>query len=162
MTRQPTEQSLQSEARKKARRLYKIENLLAELKFEQEELKDELVRWKWKESERLGVDVPADALILDILALIEVGPEDSWIWLGIRNNKNLPTVRYRDGVSAHERSVVRVLAEAFGIVEPDWEGILYPTNGTDDVNPWHREKRELPEGKFRGTPRGMYKFGESE
>jgi hypothetical protein len=145
-------------ARKKARRLHKVESMIAELQSEYEELRADLLDWKWRESKRLGVDVPANALLLDILELIEITEDDKWLWLGVTNNKNLPTIRYRDGQKAHERSVVRVLAEFFEIIDEDWEGTLYPTNGTDDVNPWHRELRALPEGKFRGTPRGVYKF----
>ena len=104
-----------------------------------------------RHADRLMVIPPNNAIILDILELVEVVAPDYWLWHGMTNNKGLPTVRYRtDGSAATERSVVRVLAEAFGVVDEDWEGILYPLNGTDNVNPWQREKREYPEGKYRG------------
>ena len=85
-------------------------------------------------------DVPADPLLLDVLALVDVEPGGAWRWRGLRNNKGLATLR-RPGDHV-EVSVVRYLAEAFGVVGPDDHGYLFPAAGDpDDVNPWHRTLR---------------------
>lgn len=98
-------------------------------------------RWH-RECKRFGRDdIPRDPFILDVLASIEVGPGDKWRWLGGTNNHGVPSVRTADPARA-ERSVVRVLAEAFGVVDPETNGVLYPANGDrDDVNPFHRRLR---------------------
>lgn len=153
-----TEQPLEMENRRKARRLAKVRDQIEALKLEEAELLKDLTKTMERHSTRLLVPVPSNAIILDILELVEVVKPNYWLWHGMTNNKGLPTVRYRtDGSAATERSVVRVLAEAFGVVDEDWEGILYPLNGTDNVNPWQREKREYPEGKYRGK-HDRYKF----
>lgn len=113
-----------------------------------------------RESARLGVEVPRDAFLLDLLELVEVEQDGGWLWLGMTNNRQLPVARTRTTTqNGGERSVTRLLAEAFGLVDPDWEGVLYPLNGTWDVNPWHREQRAFPEGKARGNP-NRYSWGE--
>lgn len=85
--------------------------------------------------------LPADPLLLDVLALVDVEPGGAWRWRGMRNNQGLGTIRSPGGTHP-ERSVVRYLAEAFGVVGPDDHGSLYPTAGDpDDVNPWHRTLR---------------------
>lgn len=96
----------------------------------------------WQETcERFGRDdIPTDALLLDVLESIDVEAGDVWRWNGVRNNKGLATLRR--GRNGTEVSLVRYLAESFGIVEPDEYGLLYPANGDpDDVNPWHRTLR---------------------
>lgn len=101
---------------------------------------------------RFGRDVPQDALLLDVLACIEVEADDVWRWKGTRNNHGIPTVsmpldsgrRWRS-----ERSLARYLGLAFGVLKDDQFGTFYPANGdADDMNPWHRVLREsdLPVG----------------
>lgn len=151
--RTPSEQRLEMHHRVKVRRLLKATAEIERLQAEVDDLTAELDAQAERESKRLGVEVPPDAFVLDVLELVEVGADDEWTWLGQTNNKQLPTVRTRTGTpNGGERSVVRLLAEAFGLVDPDWEGILYPTTSPLDVNPWHRERREYPEGKCRGNP----------
>lgn len=98
-------------------------------------------RWhrEWK---RFGRDdLPRDPFLLDVLASVVVEPGDKWRWLGGTNNDGVPTVRTPDPQRG-ERSVVRVLAEAFGVVDPETNGVLYPANGDrTDVNPFHRVLR---------------------
>lgn len=76
-----------------------------------------------RESMRFGRTIPADPFLLDILSQIDVV------------NPGEP----RPGAS--ERSTVRVLAEAFGVVSPEQNGVLYPLGSRDDVNPFHRQHR---------------------
>lgn len=107
--------------------------------------------------DRFGMDVPCDALLLDVLALVEV-EGDRWLWQGTRNNKGMATIRAPRGVRySGEISLVRYLAIEFGLIEPDTFGLLYPTNGDlDDVNPWHRTMR------YADAPVGnpdRYRFG---
>lgn len=93
-------------------------------------------------------ELPADPLLLDVLALVDVEPGGAWRWRGMRNNKGLATFR-RPGDHV-ELSVVRYLAEAFGVVGPADHGYLYPSAGdTDDVNPWNRKLR-----RTAAPPRG--------
>lgn len=95
-------------------------------------------RWR-RECKRFGMEVPRDPFLLDVLASITVeNPGEKWRWSGGTNNHGVPSVRIE---SRSERSVVRVLAEAFGIVTPEQNGILYPTTDRDDVNPFHRTLR---------------------
>jgi hypothetical protein len=110
----------------------------------------DLARQLNAESMRFGVTVPADPLLLDVLAQIDVeNPGEVWRWRGNSNNHGTMTVKW----GRSERSVVRFLAEAFGVVEPDAEGLLYPKGDRDDVNPWHREWRAgsgMPVGRRAG------------
>ena len=150
--RQLSEQKLRSEYRQKVRRRDVAMTKAAALYAEADDLLADLLAQVGRESERFGVEVPCDGLILDILELVEVEPDGTWSWSGGTNNKGLPTVRWRpDTRSASERGVTRVLAEAFGLIDPDWEGLLYPLRGTQNVNPWHREMRAFPPGKVRGN-----------
>lgn len=153
-----SEQRLRMDARKKLRTILRSEQKIAELTAEVEVLQAELDAQVEHESKRLGVEVPPDAVLLDVLKCVSVRDEDgAWLWHGSFNNKNLGIVRYRFGGQFHDKSVVRFLAEAFGLVGSDWEGILYPTNGTDDVNPWHREHRSYPDGRSRGNARRYWR-----
>lgn len=105
---------------------------------EAQRLDAEMTRHLNAESTRFGMTVPADPFLLDVLAQIDVeNPGEVWRWRGNSNNHGTMTVR----TSRQERSVVRFLAEAFGVVGPDDEGLLYPLGDRDDVNPWHREWR---------------------
>lgn len=155
--RTPCEQRLEAEWRTTYRRMERARVREDEARAEAQEALRVLKARVAGESERLGVAVPPDALLLDVLALVEVGQDEKWHWLGTTNNKQLPTVRYRNGNTSGERSVTRFLAESFGVVDPEWEGILYPLCGPDDVNPWHREPREYPAGKVRGNSQ-RYQF----
>ena len=90
---------------------------------------------------RFGRAIPFDPQLLDVLDSITVEAGDRWRWKGMRNNHGLPTVR-RFGGETIERSLVRYLAIAFGVIGPDDHGSLYPAHGdADDVNPWHRRLR---------------------
>lgn len=84
--------------------------------------------------------LPNDPVLLDVLGMIEVRSGGYWHWKGLRNNKGLATVRFTEDTNV-EKSVVRYLAVRFGLIEPDDNGLLYPTHETDDVNPWHRVLR---------------------
>lgn len=93
---------------------------------------------------RFGREVPRDALVLDVLDSVVVEAGDCWRWLGPTNNKSLPCFRSPVDSSAGrgERSVVRFLAVAFGVIASDDWGVLYPTGGrTWDVNPFNRTLR---------------------
>ena len=77
----------------------------------------------------------------DVTLQVDVEPGGAWRWRGMRNNQGLGTIRTPGG-NHPEVSVVRYLAEAFGLIGPDDHGCLYPTAGdTNDVNPWHRTLR---------------------
>lgn len=155
--RKRTEQPLESEHRKMFRQFERSRRKEAEAHAQADACLRNLRTAQHRASQRLGVDVPADVLLLDMLELIEVESDGCWRWCGNTNNHGTPTVRYYNGVRpGTERSVPRVLGEGFGLIDPDWEGILYPL----DVNPWHREKREYPEGKYRGNA-SRYGFGQA-
>lgn len=94
-----------------------------------------------RESARFGRPVPSDPEVLDILAQIDIEPGDVWRWKGLFNNKALPTYKVRSTAGRSERSVVRMLSVAFGLIEPGDGGLLYPIGDKDDVNPWHRRHR---------------------
>lgn len=97
---------------------------------------------------RFGMSIPCDPFLLDVLAMIAVRPGGVWHWTGQRNNRGIATVR----VGLGERSVVRYLALAFGVIGPDDNGVLYPTAGRDDLNPWRRVLRvsARPVGRTSG------------
>lgn len=143
-----SERPLLMEARKKSRRLKTIQKELVKLQEERGRIERELDELVSYHSRRLGVHVPRNSYLLDMLWLVEKGEDGKWFWKGGTNNKNLAVVRVRDGDhDGEERSVVRYLAEVFGVVDKDWQGILYPLNGTDNINPWQRQKREFPSGQ---------------
>lgn len=96
---------------------------------------------------RFGLVVPLDALLLDVLELVDVEPGEVWRWRGMRNNYGIPTVRHdRD-----EKSLPRYLAIAFGVISEDEYGVLYPVDDPEDMNPRHRTLRrtEKPIGNRR-------------
>lgn len=130
---------LARKARSLLRAAERAEVRLAEAKVEAEDARGALNRMHTEANRRLGVDVPRDALLLDVLELVDVEDGNRWTWRGTTNNKQLATVK-ADG---REMSLVRFLAIAFGIIDETWQGLLYPTdNDTEDVNPWHRQLRE--------------------
>jgi hypothetical protein len=148
-----SEQRLKSDGRKLLRRRERCLDQIAALTAEYDDVNAELNAWLARESARFGIEVPPNVLLLDVLAIIEVQPSGAWLWRGTFNNQGTPTVRMREGGRhGSERSVARFLAEAFGLIDPEWEGILYPTNGPEDVNPWNRTLRAFPPGKVRGNP----------
>lgn len=157
-----SEVRLGMEARKKVRRIIKAEDAIAEATATLDELRRELDEQVAKESARFGLEVPHDALVLDVLELVEVGPDEEWTWLGGSNNHGTPYVRYREGAQMHDRTVTRLLAEAFGLVESSWEGILYPEGSAQDVNPFHRTLREFPDGRQRGNARRYWRDDATE
>lgn len=113
-----------------------------------------------KACDRFGRSVPTDAFFLDVLDSIDIEDGEVWRWRGMTNNKGLAVVRSRSGRKAgSEESLVRFLAVAFGIIEPEEFGSLYPANGDpDDINPWHRTLRrsERPLGnpdRFAFSPK---------
>lgn len=112
---------------------------------------DELCSLHAAESERLGVELPFDPFILDVVAAIDVEPGDVWRWRGQRNNKGLPVVRTQPHRGEfHEVSATRLLAVALGVISETDDVMLYPTGDRDDVNPAHRTLR--PNGGARGNP----------
>lgn len=134
--RTAAEQPMTMEARLHQRRLT---NALAVVEAEQGWLNERIEA----ECRRLGcVVIPADPYLLDVLACIRVEDDGRWSWLGITNNYGVPTLRMP---GRGERTVVRYLAEALGLIAPTQGGMLYPTGDPGDVNPWKR--------KLRGTER---------
>lgn len=95
--------------------------------------------------ERFGRPVAPDALLLDVLASVDIADGDVWLWKGMRNNHGLPTMKYVEGRRNHEKSVIRYLAIQFGVITDEDEGTLYPDDDPDDINPWHRTLRRSPE-----------------
>ncbi len=92
--------------------------------------------------QRFGLALPMDPFLLDVLAMIEVRPDGAWHWTGNRNNQALATVRVQSkNGGPGERSVVRYLAQTFGLIEANDYGSLFPTGARDDVNPWRRVLR---------------------
>lgn len=145
VARQPTEQALLSTNRK-AWREYERQRLRAQ---DAQRIADEAkadLELAWKAAcARFGRDVPRDALVLDVLELVEVVDGDRWLWHGIRNNKRLPVVR----MGRSEQSACRFFAIEFGVIDNEWSGTLYPVDGdVDDINPFHRSLRasERPTG----------------
>ena len=98
----------------------------------------ELLSLHRDECERLGVSLPYDPILLDVVALIEVEDGGIWRWRGTRNNYGSPTFRMPGG---KEWSVPKFLATALGYLpNTETEYLLRPGNGyeTDDMNPAHR------------------------
>lgn len=134
-----------NEARMTLSRLTRAQERLQQAQQEVDAATERLTAIHAAACEKLGREVPTDALLLDVLALIDVEDGDTWVWNGMRNNKGLAVVRPR---RSSEVSLVRYLAIEFGLITEDDYGVLYPMNGPDDVNPWHRELRaaEKPVG----------------
>jgi hypothetical protein len=99
---------------------------------------------------RLGVEVPNDPVVIDVLEAVDVGPGDIWYWTGrVRSDHGYPVIR----LGRLERSVVRLLAIGFGLVD-EGAPLLYPRNarrhlkgGADDMNPWHRLGVAMPKDR---------------
>jgi hypothetical protein len=102
---------------------------------------------RFAESTRLGVEVPPDPMLLDVLQLIDVDEAGAWRWQGVTNNHGTPTLRLP---GQGERTVVRYLAIAFGLITDGDYGQLYPQGDRNDVNPWKRKLRrsEKPAGNL--------------
>lgn len=163
-SRRPVEAPLDNSMRKLAREVER-ERAAAERHRRNAEAASAALYERWhREWKRFGRDdIPRDPFILDVLASVVVEPGDRWIWRGHTNNHGLPTVRCpyvpgSPGVVGSERSVVRVLAEAFGVVAPETNGVLYPLNGRDDVNPFHRRLR-LGSNTRMGNPHRHHQDG---
>jgi hypothetical protein len=117
---------------------------------------DELTRIHAAACKKFRRPVPPDALLLDILELVDVTDDDVWLWRGMRNNHGTPTVKFVESRRNHERSLARYLAIAFGVIAETDNGTLYPNGDADDVNPWHRTLRATPEStgnRFRFSPK---------
>lgn len=129
---------LRNDARMALSRFVRAQARAAEAQAEANAAEDELAGIHRSIEERFGRQVPANALLLDALAHIEIEDGDRWRWQGLRNNKGLAVIK-TDRTS--ERSLVRFLAIQFGLIDEDDYGLLYPLTDPDDVNPWHRELR---------------------
>lgn len=155
--RPPPEARMSNEARLLASRLRRAEQRRDAAEQDAELASAELTGLYVKARERFGRDIPADALLLDVLASIDIEqPGDIWRWNGTRNNKGLPTMKYVEGRRNHEKSVIRYLAIAFGIISEEDDGLLYPDEDPDDINPWHRTLRRAstPQGnRWRFQPK---------
>lgn len=89
---------------------------------------------------RFDRPLPWDALLFDVLTMIDVEPGDVWRWRGSRNNKGIAVMR--EPRTRVEISVVRFLALRFRIIGPNDFGALFPgPTGPGDVNPFHRTLR---------------------
>lgn len=140
--RPPTERPIDHQARKLQADIDRLDRSLRRLAERRRAALGALRKMRDDAEVRFGRPVPLDGMVLDILGQITVEEGDVWKWHGCRNNHNMPTFRTGRTPSAPnggERSVVRILAVAFGVIKDDEAGILYPRKkGTDDVNPWHR------------------------
>ena len=152
--RRPVERRMGRDARRLAAEAARWEQEAAHAAAEAEARRSELAELHRQACERFGVDLPLDALLLDILALVDVEAGARWAWKGMRNNHGVPTYRVTAVKGVHgtqERSVARYLAVTLGVIDADEHGTLHPANGdTDDVNPWHRTLRrsDTPVGNF--------------
>lgn len=137
----PGEERLSNRARKAWATMERWERRRDEADAERAAAEEELTAI-WKATcVRFGREVPADAVLLDILDSVVVEPMDVWRWRGLRNNKGLATIRVRSR-SGTEESLVRYLAIEFGVITEDQNGMLFPSDGdAEDVNPWHRTLR---------------------
>lgn len=130
--------SLRNDARKALKRLTGAAAALERVRSDYDEARELLERLHRTLEERFGRSIPLNALLLDVLALVDVEEGDVWRWLGPRNNQGVPVIR----VDRAEKTLVRYLALAFGVIGEDDFGVLYPAAGDpDDVNPWHRTLR---------------------
>lgn len=148
--REPAEIRLGNDARKALARLRRWEKRLATAQDEIDAAQADLATLHRKACERFDRDLPQDALLLDVLEMIDIEEGNRWLWRGTRNNKGLATVRHHPSKArSYELSVVRYLGIALGVINEDDEGTLHPVNGdVEDVNPWHRKLRrsEKPVG----------------
>lgn len=160
--RPPSDLPLDNQARKALAALQRWQKRAADATETAEASRQDLLTIHRKTSERFARDIPFDALLLDVLDLIDIEDGDRWLWRGTRNNKGTPTLRVHTSRAnnGNERTVVRYLAIAFGVISEDDWGVLYPVDGDKaDVNPWHRRLRRsnLP----IGNP-GRYTFDPDE
>ena len=143
--RAPAERAMTNEARMTLARLRRHE---AAIKAHGEEADDafkELDRLWLAAEVRFGIDVPRDAMLLDVLALIDV-EGDRWMWKGPRSHNGTPVVRLPrtervdGGKVTAERTTARWLAIKFGLMSENETGMLFcgPTVDQADVNPWKR------------------------
>jgi hypothetical protein len=143
-SRVPVEQAQVNDARMAAGRLARAQRTARAAQVAERAAAADLAAIHQAAVEKFG-DVPCDPFLLDVLAMIDVRPDGTWHWKGGRNNKNCAVVRLPLEGRGSERSVVRYLALAFGLIGPDDHGTPYPTHGTHDVNPWHRVLRASAE-----------------
>ena len=139
--RSTPERLIESHARSVWRRLDRAERQIARATEDAADARRELTLIHEKACERFGRQIPADALLLDVLDLVDVEEGDVWRWRGRRNNKDTPTVIVSEGRARGEKSLVRYLAIELGVIAEDAYGTLYPNGDQDDVNPWHRTLR---------------------
>lgn len=161
--RPPSELRLGSQARKALAELTRWQRRADEAAEHITGARDELTAMHRRACERFGRSLPPDALLLDVLELIEVEDGDVWRWKGRRNNKGLATVMIRRPArkGSYERSLVRYLALELGVIDEGEWGVLYPANGdADDVNPWHRTLRRAGEPVGNPTRYGFDLDGE--
>lgn len=142
-SRPPAEQRIGNEARKAWAAIGRAEELAARAVNEAKVAEERFEMLLLAAEAKFNRPIPCDPVLLDVLAQIEVRGGDYWHWLGIRNNHGLATFRVHAEKrhNGTELSVVRYLAISFGIVSATDNGALYPLNGRDDVNPWHRRLR---------------------
>jgi hypothetical protein len=138
--RTPVETRFTGEARRRARAIERSERRIATLQRQVDADRTWIRNRIMQETSRFRRTIPADPYLLDLLGSIDVEHGDVWRWRGGTNNHGVPTVR-RPRAGASERTVVRVLAEAFGLFGADDHGVLYPTGDRYDVNPFHRVLR---------------------
>ena len=94
---------------------------------------------------RFGVDIPRDAMVLDVLDLIVIDG-DRWLWQGPRSHHGTPvlrlprTERTDGGTVTAERTVARWLAVKFDLMAEDDDRQLRvgPNGDPADVNPYNR------------------------
>ncbi len=143
-TRPGVDQKIDNEARKALAEMNRWDRKAEEARTRADAARADLAVMHRKTCERFGRDLPTDALLLDVLQLVDIEEGDVWRWRGMRNNFGLPTIKFaRPGSRAtNERSLVRYLAIELGVIKEDTWGVLYPENGDkDDVNPYHRTLR---------------------
>lgn len=156
--RTPPERSPSWVHRRRLRRIRELTARRDALQAQIDALEEEYEADWWALCDKFGCVIPEDPTgdLYDILDRVEPMPDGGWRWLGGLNNKGLPVLKRS---ASSEVSVVRYLAVAFGVVDKDWEGILYPLRkgwyeevGYVDVQPFRRRPRALPPGKRRGNP----------
>ena len=140
--RPPAEQRISNRARLLAAEAERESSKAERHRRAAAEANDDLRRLHADACERFDRNFPLDPLLIDVLESVVIKPGDRWIWLGVRNNKDLAVIRRARG---HELSVVRYLAIALGVIDENENGALYPAAGdTEDINPFHRVLRGRP------------------
>lgn len=138
------ERALKPDARRLRSQIVRQEEIIERASMAVAEARDDLARMHEALEKRFNRVIPQDALLIDVLQLVDIQPDSRWIWTGIRNNAGLATIRVHNS----EQSLVRYLAIMFGILSEGENGMLFPKGvgrgklgDVDDVNPWHRELR---------------------